>query len=434
MALNHTGQAALRIVTGIRVACASVLIICVGFSLWHFIKPMPAGTHVVSITDRVAESSAFFLCNCRPGTSILSRSLNAIDQAQQLILIDNTSSTPMLVQHLLARKRLRPQIKIVFLTDQRSAIPGKSLEAHWVALESAGVIVVRVNIAALRDPNPFVALLWRLGLTTRSNAEAIDRRALIVADNGLGDWTTLLMSADPFAQTGSNDDVGVQINGPLAYQVLNSEMAIARWSGNDDRLPAVPPIEGGGLGSIDVRFLTEGVIASNTLEAINSAKKDTEISLIMMSLSDMPIISALHRAVSRGVRVRVLLTGHQTPNPAVAALLAGAYAPSLNSPILLRWRSALLPTLATRLVIVRNRMEVWLSIGSADLTRRSLRDFNLEANVELRCATHSKLAEEYLTYYDFLWAAGLNYGLYTDESPGAYWRYRFLEVLGGLSN
>lgn len=429
-----TSETASRRLTGKWLVCACLLIVFAGFSLWHFVKPMPPGTHVASITDRVAESSAFFLCNCRPDASLLSRSLSAIDHAQQLILIDGTSSTPVLVQHLLARKRLRPQVKIVFLTDQRSAIPGNSLDANWVALESAGVIVVRINIAVLRDPNPLLALFWRLGITTRSSAESIDRRSLIVVDNGLGDWTTLLMSADPFAETASNDDAGVQISGPLAHQVLNSELAIARWSGNDDRLPAVPPIEGGGLGSVDVRFLTEGVIASNTLEAINSANKDTEIGIVMMSLSDMPIISALHRAVSRGVRVRVLLTGHQYPNPAVAAILAGTYSPPLNAPILLRWRSPLLPTLATRLIIVRNRAEVWLSIGSSDLTRRSLHDFNLEANVELRFTAHSKLAQEYLTYYDALWAAGVGYGLYSDESPGTYWRYRLLEELGMLSN
>ena len=40
--------------------------------------------------------------------------------------------------------------------------------------------------------------------------------------------------------------------------MIAGELQIAAWSTDDDRLPAGPPMQGRGVGSIDARFLTEG--------------------------------------------------------------------------------------------------------------------------------------------------------------------------------
>ena len=98
-------------------------------------------------------------------------------------------------------------------------------------------------------------------------------------------------------------------------------MQIADWSTDDDRLPSAPPAEGRAVGSIDVRFLTEGAIRSALLDAVAAAGSGDELSFAVHALSDRQLISAALRAAERGVRLKILLDPHAPPNRAVAGEL-----------------------------------------------------------------------------------------------------------------
>ena len=85
------------------------------------------------------------------------------------------------------------------------------------------------------------------------------------------------------------------------------------------------------------------------------------------------------------------------------------------------------------------RRALWLTLGSANLTRRNLADYNLEANLAIDL--HARLAAralQALEYFDTLWSnrapLGIEYtadfGVYADPAQSHYWLYRFMESTG----
>ncbi len=82
---------------------------------------------------------------------------------------------------------------------------------------------------------------------------------------------------------------------------------------------------------------------------------------------------------------------------------------------------------------------MWLTLGSANFTRRNLADYNLEANVAVELlARLRRSAAQVLEYFDTLWSnrapLGIeytaDYGVYADPAPSRYWLYRFMESTG----
>ena len=75
--------------------------------------------------------------------------------------------------------------------------------------------------------------------------------------------------------------------------MIASELQIAAWSTDDDRLPAGPPMEGRGVGAIDVRFLTEGAIAAALLDDVAAAGNGDEIGIAVETSAIGALIAAL---------------------------------------------------------------------------------------------------------------------------------------------
>jgi hypothetical protein len=79
-----------------------------------------------------------------------------------------------------------------------------------------------------------------------------------------------------------------------------------------------------------------------------------------------------------------------------------------------------------------------MTLGSANLTRRNIGDYNLEANVAIETARGSPLGAQLLDYYDALWtnraALGIeytaDYEVYADPSQAHYWLGRIMESSG----
>ena len=77
-----------------------------------------------------------------------------------------------------------------------------------------------------------------------------------------------------------------------------------------------------------------------------------------------------------------------------------------------------------------------VSLGSANLTRRNLGNYNLEANVEIELGRTVPLAIEMREYFERLWnneggkQYTVPYDAYRDDSALRYWRYRLMEASG----
>jgi PLD-like domain len=442
-----------------------VLLVWLSVVLWNTAKPLPPGTHVVSQTARLSDADVEFLYESPRHQDSFKREelprhdeppqtqespqyqdsprrqgppaedLAAVDHAEQLIVVDRSPVTPELAGHLLARKRQRPNLKIVVVTDPGNEAFGGSAPSTLASLEEAGAIVARVRLDRLRDSNPLYSGVWRLAfgwwsdpfdespgdLTmaawSRMRNFKADQRQLVVADDSAGGW---IASMEP---TGA---AGLVLHGSLARAMIAGELQIAAWSTEDDRLPSSPRMEGRGVGSIDARFLTEGAIEGALLEAISAAASGDQICMAVQNLSDRRLIAAMSRAAARGAHLQVLLARNPMPNQAVAGELLGEAAGRIE----VRWYAAAYAVSHSGLLLVRHGADVWMNLGSADFTRRNLGDLNLEAAVELRMPVRSAPARAASEYFAEQWSGASADAPFAQTPIVDYWRYRFAEATG----
>jgi hypothetical protein len=420
-----------------RLFALAALLSWLALAFWNSVKPLPRGTHVASQVTRLAESQVLILDGSPQRREILTHELAAIDRAEQVIVLEQCPMTREVGLHLLARKRQRPNLKIVLIVDPRNEAYGGTPAQYLTELERAGVIVARARLNRMRDSSTLYTALWRLAvawwsdpfdeapgkINLRSSLRRLtfkaDDRQLVVADDGSGGWRSIVAG-------GAAADVGLELRDGLARDIAASELAIAAWSTDDDRLPPAPPAEGRGFGSIDARFLTEGAIRTALLDAIAATAAGDEISIAVRALSDRQLIAAALRAAERGARIEVLLDPEAEPNRAVAGELRHGG----RGRIELRWFAAQQPSAHTAFAIIHHRGEIWVNLGAADFTRPSLDDFNLEAAAELRLPARSAAARALLETFSRQWSSATVDARFADDSKSLYWRYRLLQAAG----
>jgi hypothetical protein len=420
----------------------AALLVWLACGFWNFVKPMPPGTHVSSLPARLGESQVDFIEDAAPRGSLLPRELGFIDRAEQMIVLDQCPLAPQLAEHLLARKRQRPNLKIVLVTDPRGELYGGTPATTLSALEAAGIIVARIKLERLRDSNPLYSSFWRLAFgwwsdpfddppgqrTLTSSLRALndksDQRQLLVADDGAGGWSSILASAAP-RDGGATGNVGLEVRGRMAHDIVASELQIAAWSSDDDRLPGAPPVENRGVGTIDARVLTEGAIHAALRDAIAGAGGGDSVSVMARALGDRQLVHALLRATAQGAHLQLLLDPRLPANQAVAAELLRTAAGSID----IRWQARGAGTHAC-FVLIQHRNDVWLNLGSAEFTRRALDDLNLETNIELHMPARAAPARAAAESFARAFSSGAAYADHADERPSLYWRYRLAEATG----
>jgi len=413
-----------------------LLLAWMSVALWNSAKPLPPGTHIASQTSRLSEADVDFIFSSPGQPAVLAPELTAIDHAEQMIVLDRSPVGEELMQHLLGRKRLRPYLRIVLVTDPGSEIFGGTPPQTLAALEQAGIIVARVRLDRLRDSDPLYSALWRLGVGwwsdpfdetpgrvslaawSRMRNSKADQRQLVVADDGAGGWLAVL--APPGASA------SLVLRGSLARTMIDGELKVAAWSTDDDRLPVGPPMDGRGVGSIDARFLTEGAIETALLDAIGAAGSGDHICMQAENLSDRRLMAAMLRAAARGAGVQVLLARNRLPNQAAA----GELERDGGGRIEVRWLSAGTGASHPKLLLVRHRTDLWLNLSSANFTRRNLADLNLEAGVELRMPARAAPARAVADYFTQEWSGASADPGFAEGSAAAYWHYRFAEATG----
>jgi hypothetical protein len=419
-----------------RILLLTLLLAWASLVFWNCAKPLPPGTHIASQISRVAESDVDFLYESPQRATPKGDEMAAIDRAEQLIVLDRSPVTRPLALRLMERKRARPNIKIVLVTDPGNEIFGGTPRRDLASLERAGIIVSRVRLDRLRDSNPLYSGLWRLVVGwwsdpfdesdakvtlpawARMQNYKADQRQLMVADDGSGGWIAMIAPAGGAAPV-------LALRGGLARSMIAGELQIAGWSTDDDRLPPRPPMESRGVGAIDARYLTEGAIGAALLEDFAAAGSGDDISVAVDAFSDRRLISAALQAAARGARVRVLLTRKQMPNSSVAGDLERGGAGRIE----VRWHEGGAGALP-KLLLVRHGSDLWLNVGSANFTRRNLDDLNLEAAVELHMPARAAPARAAGDYFGKLWAGAAAGEGTAEVSAADYWRYRFAEATG----
>ncbi len=385
---------------------------------------------------------------------------------------------------LLERRREVPQIQILFITDPINDVYGGDPSQDLALLRDAGVQVVITDLDRLRDSNLIYSSLWRLTMswwsgdgrgegwlpnpfsaenspvTLRAWARLANfkanHRKVILGDDGRGGLVGIVTSANPHDASSAHSNIAVRISGRALEPLLASELAIARFSGwqGELNLPAtfagelLPVRNPGSMATADpgfvrVKVLTERAIRTAVLERVGAAARGEAIDIAMFYLSDRAIIESLLAASRRGVAVRLILDPNKDafgraksgiPNRPVASELVAAS----DGAIRVRWYRTHGEQFHTKLVMVRGTDTTWMTLGSANLTRRNIGGYNLEANIAIEAPAGSPLALQAREYFDALWnneaPPGVEYtadfGVYADPAQSRYWLYRILEGTG----
>jgi len=382
----------------------------------------------------------------------------------------------MLRDALLARHKADPQLPILVLVDPINSGYGPVLAPELAALKDAGIDVVTVDLDPLRDSNALYSAAWRLSLRWWLTPSAsgswtnlldagsapmstgallrllnfkADHRKLALTGDGHGSLRGIVASANPHDASSAHSNVGVELAGPALQPLLDSEIAIARAAGWQGILPlarvgaAVSAPEAAPAVAARVQVATEGAIRDALIEHVDGAGRGDAIDIAMFYLSDRATVRALRDAALRGVDLRIILDpnkdafGHEKsglPNRQVAAELVS----TSHGAVHIRWYRTHGEQFHAKLVAIRQGERLWVTLGSANLTRRNLGDYNLEANVIVDLPQQSVFAQDEARWFDMLWAnrafGGVEYtadvDVYADPSQGRYWLYRFMEATG----
>ena len=464
------------------------VLLCMTGCCWHALKPLPHGLDYHS--ELLPAENVRFLCDQtglddtgtrRSDQQIFDEAFAIIGRAERLIVVDmflfnaflGTSPTPHrllceeLTANLIQRKCAVPSIRIVLITDPVNTVYGGWEAPHLRRLEAAGIEVIITRLDCLRDNNLAWSSVWRLlfspwgntakygwvpsplgedAVTVRSwltllNFKA-NHRKVLVADEGAS-WTALVTSANPHDGSSAHSNVALAFSGPAAYETLKTEQAVAAFSASEkfspfaqDETPAVAPPASD---ATYVQVLTEEAIAETAKAMIDRTTAGDEIDLVMFYLADRPIVRALKAAARRSVSMRVILDPNKDafgykkggmPNRQVARELVAAGIP-------VRWAATNGEQMHAKMLSVRRADGTSdLLLGSANFTRRNLRNYNLETNARVAGREEAPPLSDATAYVDRLWTNGgdrvftTRYEAFRDKS---LWRtplYRFQEATG----
>jgi hypothetical protein len=386
-----------------------------------------------------------------------------------------------LTDALLARRREQPELTILFITDPATERYGATPSPELQLLRAAGVEVVTTDLDRLRDSNLLYSSLWRLTLrwwdtpseplgveTRRLNFKANGRK-LIIADDGHDGLTAVVGSANPSDRESGWSNVALRVGGGTVQALLQSELDVARFSGwRGSRslavLPSEPTVPPANCGAPDapasgplppaasspdaadpvrVQVLTEGALRDAMLDRIDAATSLDSIDAAVFHLADRGVVEALLAAARRGVSVRLILDPNETasngglsglPNQAVASELVSRSGGAIH----VRWYRTHGERFHPALLMIHGARSAWLAAGSAQLTRRSLDDYNLAANLAVETPRSTALAQQAQQYFDSLWsnraALGIEYtadfAAFANPGQSEYWLYRVMEGTG----
>lgn len=455
---------------------------------YTWLHPMPAGTSYAGPQRPV--SDARFLADLtwvddggerHVEQHVFDAIFEVIGRAERFIVIDmflwndfqgalpetTRALSGELTEALLARKRARPGMTIVAISDPVNTVYGGIESAHFEALRAAGIPVVITRLDRLRDSNPGYSWLWRLfarplgqpaggalpspfgegRVNTLSYLALLNfkanHRKVLVADGGADgpDAVAVVSSANPHDASSAHGNVALRFSGPAARDLLETEKAVIGLS--DGAVPeiALPEASQPALEDGDARLqvLTEGKIREALLAALERAGAGDRVDVAIFYLSDRGIVEELVAARARDARVRVIMDpnkdafGHEkngVPNRPVAVDLR-------RGDVAVRWCDTHGEQCHAKFLLARYASgAAALIVGSANFTRRNLQDLNLETSVALRGPAELPALRDAAAWFELLWnnAPGrrfsADYRTYADEALRKRFQYHVEEHTG----
>ncbi len=425
------------------------LILYISVTAWHIYKPLPAGISYAGPLHRADDVEMFVDLSyvydaddeeIQAELSIFDEIYAMIDRAEKFIVLDfflyddhfdEEVNFPKLVEtmtaKLIRKKEDHPDITIVFITDPINTGYG-SYENEWFEqMERAGIDIVYSDLKPLRDSTPIYSGLYRTifqwldvekkgwipnamaseapkmtlaSYMTLLNVKANHRKTIVT------DQEALVTSGNPHNASGLHGNVALKVKGPVLNDILEAEEAVVAYStgGTLPRLEVAEQTEG----MYAVQYLTEKKILQAMLDDIEKAEEGDTIWLGMFFIAKKELVEALMEAASRGVKVKMILDPNENsfgnektgiPNRPVAQEMMEKSGDEME----IRWYNTVIGQYHTKLVVVQTADGTYISNGSANLTERTLDDYNLEANLRVIAPMDSELMQQVEAYFERLW-------------------------------
>jgi len=393
---------------------------------------------------------------------------------------------------LIAARQQFPSRAVIVITDPVNTVYGGIQSTYLQRLSDAGAIVVVTPLELLQDSNPLYSAFWRglirpfgnkvnqatvaspfgdFKVSLRSwfallNFKANHRKLLLTDGAAQMGWQALVSSANPHDGSSAHRNIALQFSGAAAADVLRFEIALLELStrSKDSSIASAAqkaldaiaksrsdlvldtvaslPTDTTQVATSDVnesiRILTEEAILDAVIAAIDACSDGDSVDLLMFYMSHRNIITALDKALARGVEVRIILDANKdafgrkkngVPNRPAAAELVAAGAS-------VRWCRTIGEQCHAKAVYTRRDDQHRLLLGSANFTRRNMDNYNLETNVDLRVSGPSELIKQFREHFDQQWLNEDNrtytdaYDEYADDSWLKAIQYRFMEASG----
>jgi len=404
-----------------------------------------------------------------------------IQQSKELVLVDmflfNAWQGPVAEQHrklsaeltdtLIKQKRRYPSMTMIVISDPINIVYGGMKSIHFDAMTDAGIKVVTTRLEALQDSNSFWSGIWRWTIRPFGNGRAdtlpnpfgegrvsvrsylsllnfkANHRKLLVTDSADGSLQAVVSSANPHDGSSAHRNVALLFDGAAVIDLLRMEFALIEMSGAHDSaralqrwLTQVPDTPA--ASELNIQVLGESRILDEIVTLLDQADAGTSIDLVMFYLSERSIVRAMKRAHERGASIRVLLDVNSdafgrrkngVPNRPVAAELNKAG-------IEVRWCATAGEQCHAKWLHVQQAGRHVYLLGSANYTRRNLRDFNLETNVRIEAVENADLVQEMSQFFENQWQNtvteiySVDYKKHADHSIWLMLQYRFMEETG----
>ncbi len=480
-----------------RIAIILVLFfVCyVGVSYYHLSKTLPAGIDFQGPVHRVPAAEISFLRDLTSvdehgqrlyDQEIFSAIFTMIGQAKRYILVDmflfngdlgqeKACYRPLsteLVEALLDKKKEIPAISIDVISDPINSVYGGASAEQLDSLRAAGIHVIVTDLSLLRDSNFLYSAFWRIFLQWFGNSKnggwlrhpfavagqpvtlrsylallnfKANHRKLCLADRPAGGMTAVITSANPHDASSAHSNVALQVSGDVCRDIYRSEAAVAAFSGSFLSPEPFDTLSANAVNddqAVDVQLLTERRIKNACQRLIMAARPGDAVYMAMFYLAERDVVRALIQAARRGVMVKLVLDPNKDAfgyrkNGIPNRLVAHELRQKTRDAIEVRWYAThgeqFHPKMIVR-VSVDGQQEVIL--GSANLTRRNIDNFNLETDLYISGSRSLPIMVEIADYIDLIWhnrdghCYTVDYELYAEKSFWKTWQYRLQESLG----
>lgn len=475
-----------------------VLVLYVFVFFYQLFRPFPESLSHPSTEYLVPASSVSFLADetfmNEKGERVARQEIwdeifSMIDKSEHVIVLDmflyngfqgKTPETmrPLsreLTDRLLAKKKANPHIAIALITDPINSAYDGDPAAHLEQLRAQGINVVTTNLAALPDPNPIYSPFWRIFVQWFGNSDTdgwlphpfqfggdkvtartwftllnfkANHRKLIVADQIVGKgaaakhkMVTLVTSSNPHDGSSAHGNIALRVEDLVWKDVLSNERAISELSGSVSPLYDFREVDDAETGTLRVKFIREEQIRRELLSIFSKAKEGDTIDIAMFYLSDRAIVKELIAAGKRKAAIRLLLDPNKDafgrekngiPNRSVAKELTRKGGRTVE----VRWCDTHGEQCHAKLVRALINNTHYVVAGSANLTRRNIGGYNLEADISVQSEAEYPALAKIDAYFTRAWenSEGQIYSAeYSTFQDRSFWKtsvYRLMERTG----